>query len=95
MYGEHKNQHFCDVDLSEAIKAGIEIKKIHQGLGFKSEIPNFLSPYITEMCDKRSAVKDTNPVLSNTYKLMANGAFGKTAVKDNVDSYLFTSETEF
>jgi len=47
------------------------------------------------MCEKRSAVKDTNPVQSNTYKLMANGAFGKTAVKDNVDSYLFTSESEF
>lgn len=26
---------------------------------------------------------------------MANGAFGKTAVKDNVDSYVFTSEKEF
>lgn len=46
MYGEHKNQHFCDVDLSEAMKVGIEIRKIHQGIGFLSDIPNFLSPYI-------------------------------------------------
>ena len=42
-----------------------------------------------------TAVKDTNPVLSNTYKLMANGVFGKTAVKDNSDSYAFVTEAEF
>ena len=95
MYGEHKNQHFCDVDLAEAERVGIQIKYVHQGIGFTEHIDNFLSQYITEMCDRRSEVKDVNPVLSNTYKLMANGAFGKTAVKDNTDSYAFTSLDRF
>lgn len=51
MYGEHRNQHFCDVDLSEAIKVGCVVTKIHQGLGFTRQIENFLSVYTKEMCN--------------------------------------------
>lgn len=94
-YGLHENQHFCDIDIKEALRVGCRVVKVHQGIGFKESIGNFLSGFIQEMCRKREQVRDKNPVLGNTYKLFSNGVFGKTAVKDNEDSWIFTSVGTF
>lgn len=77
------------------LKVGIKIIRIHNAVVYNRSIPNILAPYIRYLFNERLKYKDTNEVLSNSYKLLINSLYGKTVCKDNNESYLFTTEKLF
>jgi hypothetical protein len=89
--GYFYNETYNDVDISEMIKVGIEIRNIHYAMVFNNSIPNILSEYITIINQERGKVKDTNTVLGDAYKLMGNSIYGKTVCRDIEDCFVFTT----
>jgi len=83
-----------DIDLTECLRFGYELRCVHEGIYSDPIALPFLREFVVKYYEERAKVKHVDEVLGDMYKLIPNSAYGKFGQKPCDTEIVFTTQKE-